>query len=464
MLASVPHFDQWLGVWAIREEDFRAGYQWFMGLDLHLHLQTAPSQAARQASEEQRPDIRDGVELIGIYGSLQKQQASLSRSTSTVMTRRKIRAAVRNPDVAAILLHVESPGGTAAGTKELADDVAAAAKQKPVWAFIEDLGASAAYWIASQATHVYANPTAIVGSIGTYGVVYDYSAMAAKEGIKVHVIRAGDFKGAFTPGTEVTAEQLTEQQKIVTELNEFFIRGVKAGRKLSLEAARQLADGRVHVGQAAVERQLIDGVQSLDDTFSQLAAYGRKRRSSMSLETAAEAALTPQASTDAAVTTAATAAAQILPFAAEAKPASRPATLAELKAACPGATNDFLVSQLEANATAAQASAAWMAKLAADNARLSQENASLKDAKPAEQAAPAGKGPGADPVGAGVEGNQTTGDALSQFEQAVAEEIEQTKKPRHEAVQAVCRRDPQMREAMVAAHNAKHSKARQRRA
>jgi signal peptide peptidase SppA len=461
MLASVPHFDQWLGIWAIREEDFQAGYQWFMGLDLHVHLQTAGAQTARQAAETPKADIRSGVEVIGLYGSLMKQQASMSRSTSTVMTRKRIRAAVNNADVSAILLHVESPGGTAAGTKELADDVAAAAKQKPVYAFIEDLGASAAYWIASQATKVFANSTAIVGSIGTYGVIYDYSAMAAKEGIKAHVIRAGAMKGAGTPGTEITAEQLAEQQKIVNDLNEFFIRGVKAGRNFTLEATRELADGRVYVGQAAVERKLIDGVQSLDDTFSQLVAKATKRSNRMSVDIAAEAsAITPESNANVAAggnsAQPATAAS-----AAPATAAPRAATLSELKAACPGAGNDFLVSQLEANATGGQAQAAWMAKLAADNQKLAQENTELKKVQPT--AAAAAKKPGAPSVPAAVaakdESQADGGDAVAAFEEAVAQEIKLGKSP-HAAHAAVCRKQPQLREAMVAAHNAQHSSRR----
>jgi signal peptide peptidase SppA len=451
MLNAIPHFDQWLGIWAIREEDFLSGYQWFQGLDLHLHLQSGPSQAARQAHDEQRPDIRDGVEVIGLHGSLMKQQASLSRSTSTVMTRRKIRAAVRNPDVAAILLHIESPGGTAAGTKELADDVAEAAKSKPVYAFIEDLGASAAYWIASQATKVFANPTAIVGSIGTYGVVYDYSAMAAKEGIKAHVIRAGEFKGAFTPGTEVTAEQLAEQQKIVTDLNEFFIRGVKAGRRLTLEQTRKLADGRVHVGQAAVEQSLIDAVQSLDETFTQLAAAGRKKRSpAMSVDINADTSpITPESAAPATPAPASVAATLKLPG---------PATLAELKAAFPKANNDFFVSQLEANATVAQAKDAWSAKLAADVERLTQENTQLKADKPVAKTASAADEP-APLVSAGVTGSSTTatgGDAIAQWEEQLQTLMDDRKLTKAQAARKLAIDNPQLQAAYCAAYTQLH--------
>jgi signal peptide peptidase SppA len=462
---NIPHFDQWLGVWAIREEDFQAGHQWFMGLDLHLHLQTAGAETIRQAAEMPKADIRDGVEVIGLYGTLMKQQASMSRSTGTVMTRKRLRAAGRNPDVTAVLLHAESPGGTAAGTKELADDIAALAKIKPVYGYAEDLAASACYWALSQCTKIFSNHTAIVGSIGTYGVVQDFSQAAAKEGVKVHVIRAGAMKGAFTPGTEVTTEQLAEQQKLVNELNEFFIRGVAAGRRLTPEQTRELADGRVYVGQAAVDRKLIDGVQSLDDTFNQLAAVGRKRSAKMHLEVSAEAsALTPESNTQTTPATAAVVTVQAAQPASQpanaAAPAARPATYHELKAALPTADAAFLTSQLEANATVAQAQAAYMSHLAKQNTELQQQ---LNEKTVAAAAAPLRK-PGAPSVPAAASSSASAqadeGDAVATFEAAVSEEMKLSGKPKHVAHAAVCRKQPELRTAMVAAHNAKYAQAR----
>jgi protease-4 len=130
------------------------------------------------------------VAVISLTGKLMKQQASMGGGTSTVQARRDIRAAASDPDIGAILLRIDSPGGTAAGTKELADEITAAKTKKPVWAYVEDMAASAAYWAASQASRIIANETALVGSIGTYGVVQDTSGMAAMEGVKVHVIRS----------------------------------------------------------------------------------------------------------------------------------------------------------------------------------------------------------------------------------------------------------------------------------
>lgn len=193
--------------------------------------------------------------------------------TSTDATTREINAVAADPGVAVIAVKVSSGGGQVAGTLPLANAIAEAAKLKPVFAYIEDMGASAAYWPASQATRVFSDPMAMIGGIGTYSVIYDYSGEAAIGGIKAHVIRAGKFKGAGTPGTEITAEHLAEAQRTVDALNEHFIAGVASGRKLSVDRVRELADGRVHVGDEARKLGLIDGTLSFTNFMNQLTRF-----------------------------------------------------------------------------------------------------------------------------------------------------------------------------------------------
>jgi signal peptide peptidase SppA len=268
----IPHLDQWLGVWAMLPDRLAALHQWAMGVDLHVHLQSEQARAAASVGMGQPAPVHNGIATIGIYGPMMKHQASIGRSTSTLLARRQVRQATADPNVSAILLHIDSPGGTVAGTAELAADVAAAAAAKPTIAYLEDVGASAAYHVASQARRIYANAAALVGSIGTFGVVYDSSRKAERDGIKVHVVRAGAFKGYGTPGTEITAAQLAEHQRLVDGLQAHFTRAVAAGRRMSLADAGKLADGRVHLAADALALRLIDGVQTLDQTYHQLLA------------------------------------------------------------------------------------------------------------------------------------------------------------------------------------------------
>ena len=124
--------------------------------------------------------------------------------------------------------------------------------------------------MASQSGKIVADRTSLVGSIGTFAVLYDLSKAFETAGVKVHLVRAGSLKGAGTPGTEIDAEVLAEMQRIVSGLNEHFLAAVASGRRLSLDHVRKLADGRVHLAADAQRLGLIDAVGSLGDVLAKL--------------------------------------------------------------------------------------------------------------------------------------------------------------------------------------------------
>jgi signal peptide peptidase SppA len=223
-----------------------------------------------------------GVAIVEVAGTLTKYGDLWDMLFGTGSAMLDIGAAVReaagDDSVSSILLRVDSPGGTVAGTADLAAEVAAANLVKPVTAYIEDLGASAAYWISSQAGKVYSNKTAIVGAIGTYATLTDTSELAGKLGVKIHVIKAGDYKGTGVPGSEVTDAQLEDQQRIINSLNSHFVGGVARGRRMSAAAAEKLADGRVHVGSEAESLGLTDGVKSFGDVLAGLQSQAQAQR------------------------------------------------------------------------------------------------------------------------------------------------------------------------------------------
>jgi signal peptide peptidase SppA len=279
----------------------------------------------------------NSVAVLELVGPLVKGDAWCGTSTGEI--RGRLRRAVEDPAVKAILLHVDSPGGMAAGTGDLADEVAAAARVKPVVGYIEDLCASAAYWIASQATRLFANPTAIVGSIGTYGVAVDSSRAAAGMGVVVHIIRAGEFKGAGEPGTEITAEQLAEFQQVVDAVNSHFLAAVARGRRMSPATVEAIADGRVLVGDQAEAAGLIDGIQTLEEVVTQL-SQGTLRM----------------------------------------------ATIQQLRAACPDAPASFLLRCIERNISPEKAQDEWIQELATENRRLRGKKKPARDEEEGEEA------------------------------------------------------------------------------
>lgn len=180
-----------------------------------------------------------------------------------------VNAAVADESVREIVEHFDSPGGSVDGTAEAADANWAARQKKPVTAYVDGMAASAAYWIASQATRVVVNnATARVGSIGVYAVIPDTSRAYENRGVRVHVVKAGDAKGGGVTGAPVTPDVLAEVQREVSALYDEFVSAVARGRGISLEKARALADGRVHIGRAAMDLGLVDGIASLEEAMA----------------------------------------------------------------------------------------------------------------------------------------------------------------------------------------------------
>ncbi|QDU82671.1 Putative signal peptide peptidase SppA [Polystyrenella longa] len=436
---NVPHMDQYFGVWVMKEDVLKQAVNRANGMNLKVHVESARGEQAAEPNAAVRSDFpvhKGGIAQVTISGTMMKFSSSMSSSTSTVRARRQIRAAANDEEVQAILLSIDSPGGTVSGTKDLADDIAAAAKRKPVYAFIEDLGASAAYWVASQATKVYSNETALVGSIGVFSTIYDYSKQAEELGIKVHVVRAGQHKGAGVPGTEVTEEQLAEWQSIVDTYYDHFVNAVATGRAMNASQARQLADGRVHIGKAAHDLGLTDGVRTYDEVLAEMRSGGGSRRA-QAADTTQKESKPMSKSTDTNETTATA------------------ASVKELRAACPKADEKFLLEQLEQNATLEAAQQNYIQHLEASHETLATENQTLK-AEKEEQEKEAAKSKDAK-TGVGALGNgkasaagDDDGDPAAAWKAAINENVAKGMS-RERATMEANRQNPGLREAMLAA-------------
>ncbi len=244
-----------------------------------VHATDLSELAAARAAEplQERPlySVRDGVATVNVSGPLTKYETSFSSmlgGTSTLRVREALRAANSDPEVRAVLLHIESPGGTVGGTAELYDSISNS--RKPVHSHIEDLGASAALWIASASKSVTANRSAAVGSIGTYTAIQDTSGAYAKEGVKVHVISSGGVKGGGVDGAPISDAYLEEAQKRIDAITDLFVEAVAKGRShagLTKTKVKALADGRIHLASAAKDLGLIDKVASLEEAHFSIA-------------------------------------------------------------------------------------------------------------------------------------------------------------------------------------------------
>jgi signal peptide peptidase SppA len=250
------------GPWCCREAELRS----ILAADPSMMV--ARSTPGRGAAY----DLTAGVATVAINGLLIRGGSWWFDSTDPDAARMAIVAAVRDTRVNAILLSISSPGGKAWGLQELAATVRAAAEHKPLVAHITDVGASGAYWIARQATKIAGNAMAHVGSIGTFVPLVDSSGAAAQAGYRVHLVSTGAHKGLPFPGVKIEQATIDEVQRIVNQVNGFFVADVQAGRKMSPSVVRQVTDGRIHLGTDAKRMGLIDVVQPFEQTFHKLAA------------------------------------------------------------------------------------------------------------------------------------------------------------------------------------------------
>jgi protease-4 len=223
----------------------------------------------RQLSTPTRPQapsadrLADGTLILSLVGVLTR-----AGGTSTVGIINQLRQAAIDSSVSRIAIRVDSPGGESAGALALSDQVAATARNKPVVVYVENLCASAAFLAVCKSTKIVASRGALVGAIGTYSVVEDISGMAESMGIKVHVIKAGEFKGMGVAGTSLTDSQLREIQRVVNSINDQFLAAVATGRKLSGDKLKIVSDGRVWIASDALRYGLIDEIGTFESVLS----------------------------------------------------------------------------------------------------------------------------------------------------------------------------------------------------
>lgn len=172
----------------------------------------------------------------------------------------------------AVVIWIDSGGGYYSGTPEFAERVRRTAAVKPVYVIIVGYCCSGAYWIASQATRIFASPSSIVGSINAYVVLLDSSEALKRDGLKVLRIAGagGILKGHPTPGVEVPDEFVAMIQNSCDYIALKFIVDVQRGRKLGDKESRPLSTGEVWHAEIAKTSKLVDEVALPEDALAKI--------------------------------------------------------------------------------------------------------------------------------------------------------------------------------------------------
>lgn len=222
-----------------------------------------------------------GVAVIPVIGSLVRRASyldTLSGLTSYELLSLMIAKASVDPDVTAIVLDIDSPGGEAVGAFEVADVVRDAAKLKPVIAVAGGLCCSAAFAIASAANQLIVTKSSMVGSIGVVWLHADHSRRLDKTGISVTLIHAGARKVDGHPYAPLTPEITAELQAEIDCIYALFVDCVVTGRKRMTAKAVRATEARTFIGADAVKAGLADEVGTFAGVIADLDQIAALRR------------------------------------------------------------------------------------------------------------------------------------------------------------------------------------------
>ena len=227
------------------------------------------------ANDPKAYQVQDGVALIALEGVIAKRMnmfMQISGGVSTEMAVRDLQAAQADASVHSIILCIDSPGGTVDGTQTLADAIAACTK--PIVSLASGTMCSAAYWSGSAANAVYiVDGTTVVGSIGVVATHQDVSKAQAAQGIKTTEIYAGKYKRITSSYEPLTKEGKQVMQDQVDYTYALFVDAVAKNRNCTADVVlANMADGRIFIGQQAIDAGLVDGVSTLAQLVQQLNA------------------------------------------------------------------------------------------------------------------------------------------------------------------------------------------------
>lgn len=219
--------------------------------------------------------VVDGVALLSMEGVMAKKMnlfSQISGGCSTQILSNNINSALSDSAVHSIILVTDTPGGTVDGTQLLSNDIARANTIKPVVTWATGCMASAGYWAGSAASKIYISDlTTAVGSIGVVTTHTNISKAEESRGVKTTEITAGKYKRIASQYGELSAEGLKSIQDQLDYTYEVFVKDVAKHRGVSAEkVVSDMADGRIFIGQQAIDAGLVDGVSTLDALIAQL--------------------------------------------------------------------------------------------------------------------------------------------------------------------------------------------------
>ena len=195
--------------------------------------------------------------------------SSLTGGSGTDQTMQDLERATNDPGLKAVVLRIDSPGGSPAASQELNDQVQRLKESgKKVVVSCGDMAASGGYYVAVAADKIVADPATLTGSIGVISTVPNLQDLYSKIGYKEQVFKSGPYKDMLSPSRPITPEEAEIMQGIINDTYEQFVQAVAKGRGMSEDQVRKLADGRVYTGDQAKQLGLVDELGGLHEAVA----------------------------------------------------------------------------------------------------------------------------------------------------------------------------------------------------
>lgn len=279
--------------WALREDALESLIE-MCRLALSGNLTISSQFDDEIPQESPGEDARKGsVGVVPIRGLIKQHPSSgffdfFFGGASTELVGRQIEAFIKDSSVNAIVLDIDSPGGSGYGVTELANKIMSFRGQKPILAVANSMAASAAYWIGAAADYFYASPSALVGSVGVYILHMDISKLTENEGVKPTFISAGKNKTRGNQFEPLSDEDISFMQRLVDDSYNMFIADVARGRRVDDSIVRKnYGEGDVLTPKQAKRVGMIDGIKTIDEVIAE--AVVAKKRPLRANSTTAEA-------------------------------------------------------------------------------------------------------------------------------------------------------------------------------
>ena len=249
----------------IYKNDVRDYLKQWVGIDKDDDLRTLGLKDMKNVKKNVPKDKSGNIVAVyyadGMIGSL---MAGDGESIDGNQMIRDLRELKEDEDVKAVVLRINSPGGSAYDSEQIWHAVGELKKEKPVIVSMGDYAASGGYYIACNADTIVAEPTTLTGSIGIFGMMPDMQGLAQKVGVSFDVVKTNEFSDMGIPVRPMTESEKALMQAYVERGYDLFLTRVSEGRGMTKEAVDQVGQGRVWTGVRAKELGLVDELGGLD--------------------------------------------------------------------------------------------------------------------------------------------------------------------------------------------------------